>query len=93
MEFPFPVSNGAQKFLMMRVAHLLSFIDAIQWWKVWKEVLPVCYQMAMDKLGTPRTTSTPPSDLVNIMASHAFTTARQFLLTDVFIKPRAYICG
>ena len=49
-----------------------------------KEQLPGHYHMAMDFLGTPATST--PSERVNSMAGREFTTARQSLSTDIFIK-------
>jgi hypothetical protein len=50
-----------------------------------KEMLPAHYQVAMDfLLGTPGTSA--PSELVNSMAGWKFTTARQSLLSEIFIK-------
>ncbi len=84
MRVPFPVSDEVDQYLMMGVVHSQSFIDVIQWFKARKETLPSHYQIAMDYLGTPATST--PSERVNSMAGRAFTTARQSLSSDIFIK-------
>ena len=82
---PFPASDEVDRYLMMGVVHSQSFIDVIQWWKARKETpLRAHYQMAMDYLGTPATST--PSERVNSMAGREFTTARQSLSSDIFIK-------
>lgn len=49
-----------------------------------KDVLPAHFQMAMDYLGTPATST--PSERVNSMAGREFTTARQSLSSAIFVK-------
>jgi hypothetical protein len=67
----------------MGIAHLLSFIDVIQWWKeVWKEMLPGEYQMAMDFLCTPATST--PSEWVNGMTGHEFIANMLSLSSEIF---------
>ena len=81
---PLPVFDEVNRYLSMGVVHSQSFIDVIQWWKSQKEMLPAHYQMAMDYLGTPATST--PSERVNSMAGREFTTARQSLSSEIFIK-------
>ena len=81
---PLPVCDEVDRYLAMGIAHSQSFIDVIQWWQAQKEMLPAHYQMAMDFLGTPATST--PSERVNSMAGREFTTARQSLSSDIFIK-------
>lgn len=81
---PLPVFDEVDRYLSMGVVHSQSFIDVIQWWKSQKEMLPAHYQMAMDYLGTPATST--PSERVNSMAGREFTTARQSLSSEIFIK-------
>ena len=68
----------------MGVAVLQSFIDVVQWWKGRKDELPAHYQMAMDYLATPATST--PSEQVNSMSGREFTTAQQSLSSGIFIK-------
>ena len=50
-----------------------SFIDIVQCKMARKDVLPAHYQMAMDYLGTPATST--PSERVNSMPGREFTSA------------------
>jgi hypothetical protein len=59
---------------MMGVVQLQSVIDVIQWWNARKETLRAHYQMAMDYLGTPA--SSTPSERVKSLAGREFMTAR-----------------
>jgi hypothetical protein len=68
----------------MRVVVSQTFIDVVQWWMARKEQLPAHYHMAMDYLGTPATSK--PSERANCMAGREFTTARQSLSSEIFIK-------
>ena len=61
-----------------------SFINVVQWWIVRKDVLPGHYQMAMDYLATPATST--PSERVNSISGREFTSARQSLSSDIFVK-------
>ena len=47
-------------------------------------MLPAHYQMAMDYLATPATST--PSERVNSMSGREFTSARQSLSSDIFVK-------
>jgi hypothetical protein len=81
---PRPVGDEVDRYVAMGVVHSQLFLDVIQWWKAQKEMLPAHYQMAMDYLGTPATLM--PSERVNSMAGREFTTARQSLSSEIFIK-------
>ena len=72
------------RYLMMGVVHSQSVIDVIQWWNARKETLRAQYQMTMEYLGTPA--SSTPSERVKSLAGREFTTARQSLSSDIFIK-------
>ena len=61
-----------------------TFVDVIQWWAGRKDAFPAHFQMAMDYLATPATST--PSERVNSMAGREFTSARQSLLSDIFVK-------
>jgi hAT family C-terminal dimerisation region len=61
-----------------------SFIDIVQWWMARKDVLPAHFQMAMDYLGTPATST--PSERVNSMAGREFSTVRQSPSSAIFVK-------
>jgi hypothetical protein len=78
------VGDEVDRYLAMGVVVSQTFIDVIQWWMMRKEQLPAHYHMAMDYLGTPATST--PSERVNSMAGREFTTARQSLSSDIFIK-------
>ena len=70
--------------LAMGVAVSQSFINIVQWWIGRKDMLPAHYQMAMDYLATPATST--PSERVNSMSGREFTSARQSLSSDIFVK-------
>ena len=73
-----------ERYLAMGIVVSHVFIDVVQYWIGRKEQLPGHYHMAMDFLRTPATSA--PSEQVNSMAGREFTTARQSLSTDIFIK-------
>jgi hypothetical protein len=81
---PLPASDEVERYLAMGVVQSKSFIDVIQWWIARKDVLPAHFQMAMDYLGTPATST--PSERVNSMAGREFTSARQSLSSEIFVK-------
>jgi hAT family C-terminal dimerisation region len=76
--------DEVDRYLSMGLVVSQSFIDIIQWWMARKDVLPAHYQMAMDYLGTPATST--PSERVNSMAGREFTSARQSLSSAIFVK-------
>jgi hypothetical protein len=76
--------DEVDRYLAMGKVVSQSFIDIVQWWMGRKNVLPAHYQMAMDYLGTPATST--PSERVNSMAGREFTSARQSLSSDIFVK-------
>jgi hAT family C-terminal dimerisation region len=78
------VNDEVEKYLTIGNVTSQSFLDVVQWWMARKDVLPAHYQMAMDYLGTPATST--PSERVNSMAGREFTTARQSLSSAIFIK-------
>jgi predicted unusual protein kinase regulating ubiquinone biosynthesis (AarF/ABC1/UbiB family) len=61
----------------MGVAVSPSFVDVPQWWMGRKDVLPAHYQMAMDYLATPVTST--PLEWVNSMLSREYTSACDLL--------------
>jgi hypothetical protein len=79
-----PLCDEVDQYLAMGVAVSQSFIDVVQWWIGRKDVLPAHYQMAMDYLATPATST--PSERVNSMSGREFTSARQSLSSDIFVK-------
>ena len=78
------VCDEVERYLAMGIVVSHVLIDVVQYWIGRKEQLPGHYHMAMDFLGTPATST--PSERVNSMAGREFTTARQSLSTDIFIK-------
>ena len=78
------VNDEVDRYLTMGLVVSQSFIDIVQWWMARKDVLPAHYQMAMDYLGTPATST--PSERVNSMAGREFTSARQSLSSAIFVK-------
>jgi hAT family C-terminal dimerisation region len=78
------VCDEVERYLAMGIVVSHVFIDVVQYWIGRKEQLPGHYHMAMDFLGTPATST--PSERVNSTAGREFTTARQSLSTDIFIK-------
>ncbi|OAE34411.1 hypothetical protein AXG93_4875s1310 [Marchantia polymorpha subsp. ruderalis] len=58
-------------YLLTSVVHALDFIDVLSWWSAWKDALPGHYQMAMDYLGTPATST--PSERVYSATGREFT--------------------
>ena len=42
---PRPVGDIVDRYVSIRVVHLQSFCDVIQWWKAQKEMLPSHYQI------------------------------------------------
>jgi hypothetical protein len=79
-----PIYDEVDRYLAMGVAVSQSFIDVVQWWMGRKDVLPAHYHMAMDYLATPATST--PSERVNSMSGREFTSARQSLSSDIFVK-------
>ena len=73
-----------QQMIQQAPAALVDNLIVMKFWIGRKEQLPGHYHMAMDFLGTPATST--PSERVNSMAGREFTTARQSLSTDIFIK-------
>jgi hypothetical protein len=61
-----PTNDEVDRYLTMGIVVSQSFIDIVQWWMARKDVLPAHFQMAMDYLGTPATST--PSERVNSMA-------------------------
>ena len=76
--------DEVDQYLALGIVHANTFIDAIQWWTSWKDMLPAHYQMAMDYLGTPATSTS--CEGVDRLAGHEFTTARQSLSSELFVK-------
>ena len=76
--------DEVDRYLAMGVVVSQGFIDVIQWWMARKDAMPAHYQLAMDYLGTPATST--PSERVNSMAGREFTAARQSLSSAIFIK-------
>ena len=76
--------DEVDKYLTMGLVVSQSFIDVVQWWMARRDVLPAHYQMAMDYLATPATST--PSERVNSMAGREFTSARQSLSSAIFVK-------
>ncbi len=79
-----PLCDEVDQYLAMGVAVSQSFIDVVQWWVGRKDVLPAHYHMAMDYLATPATST--PSERVNSMSGREYTSARQSLSSDIFVK-------
>ena len=79
-----PISDKVDRYLGMGIVMSTSFIDVIQWWMACKDVLPAHFQMAMDYLRTPANST--PSERVNSMAGQEFTSARQSLSSEIFMK-------
>ncbi|KAI2492699.1 hypothetical protein MHU86_21847 [Fragilaria crotonensis] len=76
--------DEVDQYLAMGVASQ-SFIDVVQWWIGRKNVLlPAHYHKAMDYLATPATST--PSERVNSMSGREYTSARQSLSSDIFVK-------
>jgi hypothetical protein len=65
----------------MGIVMSTSFVDVKQWWIAHKDALPAHFQMAMDYLGTPATST--PSKRVNSMAGQEFISARHICENDV----------
>jgi hypothetical protein len=78
------VGDEVEKYLSLGVVTSSSFIDVMEWWTARKDVFPTHYQMAVDYLGTPATST--PSERVNSMAGREFTAAKQSLSSSVFIQ-------
>jgi hAT family C-terminal dimerisation region len=68
-----PVHDEFDPYLTMGLVVSQSFIDIVQWWMARKDVLPVHFQMAIDYLGTPATST--PFERVNSMAGQEITSA------------------
>jgi hypothetical protein len=67
------IDNEVEKYLSLSVVTSSSFIDVMEWWTAWKDVLLAHYQMATDYLGTLATLT--PSERVNSVAGCEFTIA------------------
>jgi hypothetical protein len=78
------ISDEVEKYLSLGVVTSSSFINVMEWWTTRKDVFPAHYQMAVDYLGTPATST--PSERVNSMAGREFTAARQSLSSSVLIQ-------
>ena len=83
------VCDEVERYLAMGIVVSHVFIVVVQYWIGRKEQLPGHYHMAMDFLGTPATST--PSERVKSMAGREFTTARQLLSTDIFIKTICFL--
>ncbi|CAK9215099.1 unnamed protein product [Sphagnum troendelagicum] len=68
------IGDEVKKYFIFGIVTSSSFIDVMEWWTAREDVFPAHYQMAADYLGTPATSM--PSERVNSMAGHEFTTAR-----------------
>ncbi|BBN17194.1 hypothetical protein Mp_7g12680 [Marchantia polymorpha subsp. ruderalis] len=77
------MGDDVDQYLLTSVVHALDFIDVLSWWSAWKDALPGHYQMAMDYLGTPATST--PSERVYSATGREFTCMRQSLPSSVFI--------
>jgi len=78
------IGDEVEKYLNLGVVTSLSFINVMEWWTARKDVFPAHYQMVIDYLGTPVTST--PSERVNSMAGCEFTVARQSLSSSMFIQ-------
>jgi hypothetical protein len=79
-----PTNDEVDRYVTMGIVVSKSFINIVQWWMARKDVLPAHFQMAMDYLRTPATST--PSERVNSMAGREFTSARQSLSSAIFVK-------
>jgi hAT family C-terminal dimerisation region len=76
--------DEVDEYLAYGAVNASKFIDVLQWWSTRKNALPALYNMTMDYLGTPATST--PSERVNSAAGSEFTSARQSLSSSIFIQ-------
>jgi hypothetical protein len=68
------IDDEVEKYFSLGIVTSSSFIDMMEWWTTWKDMFLAHYQMATNYLGTPVTLT--PSERMNSVAGHEFTTVR-----------------